>query len=83
VSIPPFGRGFFKAWIKAPGYPSAWLCPRRARFRFARQDHCSSTTSFGLNFRMACDTARINPHFEFGSTLYLTIACNAGSILWL
>jgi hypothetical protein len=23
-------------------YPSAWLRPRSARFRFARQDHCSS-----------------------------------------
>jgi hypothetical protein len=38
--------------ISPPGYPSAWLRPRRARFRFARQDHCSSATSIGLNFRM-------------------------------
>jgi hypothetical protein len=38
--------------MSPPGYPSAWLRARRARFRFARQDHCSSTTSFGLNFRM-------------------------------
>ena len=37
------------------GYPSAWLRPRRARFRFARQDHCSSTTSIRLNFRMRRD----------------------------
>ncbi|MGA8144836.1 MAG: hypothetical protein WB987_13185 [Candidatus Acidiferrales bacterium] len=27
--------------------------PRRARFRFARPDHCSSTTSIRLNFRVA------------------------------
>jgi Helix-turn-helix domain len=53
VSIPPFGAGIFKASMSPPGYPSAWLRPRRARFRFARQDHCSSTTSIRLNFRMA------------------------------
>jgi hypothetical protein len=28
--------------MSPPGYPSAWLRPRSARFRFARQDHCSS-----------------------------------------
>ena len=39
--------------ISPAGYPSAWLRPRIACLRFARQDHCSSTTSFGLNFRMA------------------------------
>jgi hypothetical protein len=39
--------------MSPPGYPSAWLRPRRAYFRFARQDHCSSTTSTGLNFRIA------------------------------
>jgi hypothetical protein len=38
--------------MSPPGYPSARLRPRRARFRFARQDHCSATTSIGLNFRM-------------------------------
>ncbi len=27
------------------GYPSAWLRPRSARFRFARQNHCSSATT--------------------------------------
>lgn len=32
---------------------SAWLRPRGACFRFARQDHCSSTTSIRLNFRLA------------------------------
>jgi hypothetical protein len=53
VSIPPFGAGIFKASMSPPGYPSARLRPRRARFRFARQDHCSSTTSIGLNFRIA------------------------------
>jgi hypothetical protein len=36
--------------MSPPGYPSAWLRPRRARFRFARQDHCSFTTSIRLNF---------------------------------
>jgi hypothetical protein len=38
--------------MSPPGHPSAWLRPRRARFRFARQDHCSFTTSIRLNFRM-------------------------------
>jgi len=31
--------------MSPPGYPSAWLRPRSARFRFARQDHCSSATT--------------------------------------
>jgi hypothetical protein len=48
--------GIFKASIRPPGYPSAWLRPRRARFRFARPDHCSSTTSIRLNFRVARDS---------------------------
>jgi hypothetical protein len=39
--------------MSPPGYPSAGLLPRRARFRFAQQDHCSSTASVSLNFRMA------------------------------
>src|SRR6516225_4077156 len=29
------------------------VASRRARFRFARPDHCSSTTSTRLNFRVA------------------------------
>ena len=45
--------GIFKASIRAPGYPSALLPSCIARFRFARPDHCSSTTSFRLNFRVA------------------------------
>ncbi len=45
--------GISKASIRPPSYPSAWLRPRRARFRFARQDHFSSTTSIRLNFRLA------------------------------
>ena len=28
----------------------------QCRFRFARQDHCSSATTFGLNFRMRRDS---------------------------
>ena len=36
--------------MSPPGYPSAWLRPRSARFRFARQDHCSAAASCGLNF---------------------------------
>jgi hypothetical protein len=31
--------------MSPPGYPSAWLRPRSARFRFARQNHCNSATS--------------------------------------
>ncbi len=57
--------------MSPPGYPSAWLRPRRARFRFAQQDPCSSTTSIGLNFRMrrhssrtgSDDTSRIKSNF--------------------
>jgi hypothetical protein len=53
VSIPPLGRGFTRHRYDYQATPSAWLRPRRARFRFARQDHCSSTTSIRLNFRLA------------------------------
>jgi len=28
--------------MSPPNYPSAWLLPSRASFRFARQHHCSS-----------------------------------------
>ena len=28
--------------MSPPGYPSAWLHPCRARFRFTRQSHCSA-----------------------------------------
>jgi hypothetical protein len=52
VSIPPPRAGIFKASIRPAGYPSAWLRPRRARLRFTWQDHCSSTTSMHLNFRL-------------------------------
>ena len=31
--------------MSPPGYPSAWLRPRSARFRFTRQNHCNSATS--------------------------------------
>ncbi len=31
--------------MSPPGYPSAWLRPRSACFRFSRQDHCSSATT--------------------------------------
>ena len=53
VSIPPLGRGFTRHRYDYQAIPSAWLRLRRARFRFARQDHCSSTTSIRLNFRLA------------------------------
>jgi len=43
VSNSTLRAGIYKVSIRPPGYPSAWLRPRRARFRFARQDHCSST----------------------------------------
>ena len=45
--------------MSPPEYPSAWLRPRSARFRFVRQDHCSSaTTRRFLNMRLARDFAR-------------------------
>jgi hypothetical protein len=44
MSIPPFGREFSShRYDHQPGYLSAWLCLRRARFRFARQDYCIFT----------------------------------------
>jgi hypothetical protein len=39
--------------ISSPAYPSAWLRPLGARFRFAWQDHCSLAPSISLNFRTA------------------------------
>ena len=49
------------------GLSSAWLRPRIARFRFARQNRCSVAATSGANFRM-----RRNPdkaaHFDEGAT---------------
>ena len=53
VSNSTLPAGIFKASIRPPYYPSAWLRPRSARFRFARQDHCSSAMPIRLNFRLA------------------------------
>ena len=50
--ISPLQALEIKMGMRPPSYPSAWLHPRRARFRFARQDHCSFTMSIRLNFRM-------------------------------
>ena len=61
VSIPPFGRGFTRHRYDHQAIPSAWLRPRRARFRFARQDHCSSTMPIRLNFRLARRSGIITP----------------------
>jgi len=45
--------------MSPPEYPSAWLRPRSARFRFARQNHCSSTNDLPfLNIRLARDSAK-------------------------
>jgi len=45
--------------MSPPGYPSAWLRPRSARFRFARQDHCSSATTCRFsNIRLSRDSDR-------------------------
>jgi hypothetical protein len=56
VSNSTLRAGIFKASIRPPGYPSAWLRPRKARFRFARQAHCCSTMPIRLNFRLARDS---------------------------
>ena len=45
--------------MSPPGYPSAWLHPCRARFRFTRQVHCSSMLSGDLNFGSAHDPTGI------------------------
>ena len=44
--------------MSPPGYPWAWLRPRSARFRFARQDHCSSVTTCRFSTSLARDSAR-------------------------
>jgi len=38
-------RSPFIVSMSPPGYLSAWLRPRSARFRLARQNHCNSATS--------------------------------------
>jgi hypothetical protein len=48
---------------RPPGYPSAWLRPRGARFRFAWQDHSSSTLPIRLNFRLARHTGGTANYF--------------------
>jgi hypothetical protein len=52
VSIPPFGRRFTRHRCDHQAIPQHGCVPRRARFRFARQDRCSSTMPVRLNFRM-------------------------------
>jgi len=54
-----FRAGIFKASIRSPSYPSASLSPRSARFRFAWQDHRSSTMPIRLNFLLPRDTGAI------------------------
>ena len=45
--------------MSPPDYPSAWLRPRSARFRFARQDHCSLRNDLPFfNILLARDSAR-------------------------
>jgi hypothetical protein len=44
--------------MSPPGYPSAWLRPRSARFRFARQDHSSSATTCRFS-TSGCAEARL------------------------
>ena len=43
--------------MSPPGYPSAWLRPRSARFRFARQNHCNSATSCRFSTSVCRDSA--------------------------
>ena len=45
-------RAPFIVSMSPPDYPSAWLRPRSARFRFARQNHCSAAATSVANFRM-------------------------------
>src|SRR5215471_4824573 len=59
VSNSTLRAGIFKASIRPPGYPSAWVRSRRARCPFARQDHCNSTMPIRLNLRLARDPSRI------------------------
>jgi hypothetical protein len=59
VSIPPFGRGFSRHRYDHQAIPHR-LRPRKARFRFAWQDHCSSTMPIRLSFRLPRNTSRID-----------------------
>ena len=79
VSIPPLGRGFTRHRYDYQAIPSAWLRPGRACFRFTRQDHCSSTTSIRLNFRVARHSGGIGGiRFGFLSRLLIYAECLLG-----
>jgi hypothetical protein len=52
VSIPPLGRGFFKATNKTTRLSLGVVASPQSRFRFARQNHCSSAACIRLKFRM-------------------------------
>jgi len=58
ASIPPLGRDFQGIDSTIRRSPGTVAFPR-ARFRFGRQDHCSSTMPIRLNFGLARDSGSI------------------------
>ena len=62
--------------MSPPGYPSAWLHPCSARFRFTRQVHFSSAAPAVLNFH------RENQNYRTGKPLTMwAAAANLPSFL--
>src|SRR5207245_3843021 len=63
--------------MSPPGYPSAWLHPGRARFRFAWQNHCSSlrylpinSTDEALNCQLLDDKTALRSSVDVGKELH-------------
>jgi len=77
VSVPPLRRGFSRRRYDHQAIPqhAAWLRSRRARFRFARQDHCSSTTSIRLNFRFARYSGTIARNVHESDLRTVAVSC--------
>src|SRR6266566_9622958 len=55
--------------MSPPGYPSAWLHPCRARFRFAWQNHCSSLRYLPINSTDEALNQLAGHYFPTGSPL--------------
>ena len=68
--------------MSPPGYPSAWLRLRRARFRFARQDDRNSATSIGPNFRMRRQQEFSLTNFGSERNRLITVIASAILPLW-
>jgi hypothetical protein len=65
--------------MSPPGYPSAWLRPRSARFRFARQVHCSPAVPCCSQHRGVPLYSAKNPRSGQTRTVGVIAACNSYS----